>query len=295
MGALLLAVAVLYWAPDEPLAAALPASFNITRVGIIALDPDTVVDLVASARRVLRTDDVSVLRAINGSTAQELTAGQLPLYLRNVMHWGRSDHMEIYSWPSLACLLSHMALWESMRPNETLAVLEEDAVLTDVSEQRLAQVMEDLEGVHWDVVVLESNFMQVRGVWRRVGKLAATCGSSDCSWQGTRGYIVTARGARRLYEHARPFHVQVDALMGLVATYDPGFRMYWSTKNIALQRVGYQSTLWKACIKCHVPAGGFSFVALFWVITLAVATMLAVCVYTIKKEKNSFKHLPLQQ
>jgi hypothetical protein len=36
-------------------------------------------------------------------------------------------------------------------------------------------------------------------------------------------------------------------------------------------------------------------VALFWVITLAVATMLAVCVYTIKKEKNSFKHLPLQQ
>ena len=73
---------------------------------------------------------------------------------------------------------------------------------------------------------------------------------------GSRGYLITGRGARILLANARPFEVQVDALMGLVATYDPAFRMYWTRADVAHPTLLRASRLWDGCLKCYVPVGG---------------------------------------
>jgi GR25 family glycosyltransferase involved in LPS biosynthesis len=204
------------------------------------------------------------------------------------MQWGRSDHMEIFSWETLGCLLSHMAIWETVRPNEIVLVLEEDAELSDVSGIRLSELTNDMRGLRWDLLMLTAGSAGLRGGWKQVGKLAATCVAKDCSWQGTLGYMVTERGAKLLHSYARPFHVQSDALMGLVAAYVPEFYMYWTRYDIALQKTGHISSLWKSCIKCYVPAGRMSFGALFWVVGCLVG-ILGVFAYTMENKKTVLK------
>jgi len=97
------------------------ATAAVSRVRVIALEPAG--PLLASARRLFGVDDASVFEAINATRALELA--HLTLYTRNLMRWGRHDHMQLYSGGSLGCLLSHMAVWRGVAGNETIAVLEE--------------------------------------------------------------------------------------------------------------------------------------------------------------------------
>ena len=63
--------------------------------------------------------------------------------------------------------------------------------------------------------------------------------------------------------HANEMTVQVDALLGLVATFDPSFRMYWPRSNVAHQQLFQLSTVQDRCIKCHMPQSASSYAILF--------------------------------
>ena len=235
--------------------------FNITKAFVIALEPQTAGPLVAQVREYMGIDDVEVVRAVNATKALNMTAGHLSIYTQNLLRFGRHDHMQVYSGGSLGCLLSHMAVW-ARAGNETVAVFEEDAVLDRVSTQRMGVLLEDMADVRWNLLMLESGHLGVRGAWAYVGSLAATCADwgtlhagDACNWMGSRGYLLRGDGAAQLLRHATPFTVQTDALMGLVATFNSGFAMYWTTSNIAHPMFFRRSTLWDGCIKCYFPVG----------------------------------------
>ena len=71
--------------------------------------------------------------------------------------------MQLATAPMLGCLLSHMEIWASVGPNETVAVFEEDAYIDQVSVHRLALLLADLRGVPWNILMLESGSMLATG------------------------------------------------------------------------------------------------------------------------------------
>ena len=86
---------------------------------------------------------------------------------------------------------------------------------------------------------------------------------------GSRGYLVTERGAQILLRNARPFLVQTDAVMALTATFDPTFRMFWTASDIAHPTYMRRSSLWDGCVKCYAPLGGL------WYAIMVVAFLLS--------------------
>ena len=201
--------------------------------------------------------------AVNGS--QALQQKGVPLYTRYTMTYGgRHEHMQIGRPEALGCLLSHVGLWSLLLladdESSSILVLEEDAWLDETSTRRLHVLLEhDLAGLAWDILLLESGHITIEGPMRGVGKLAMTWARENatrgrgCVWMGTRGYLLRPSGARKLLPYAREFGVQVDALLGLVATFEPDFRMYWTRSSVAHQRVMTLSTVHDWCIKCHLP------------------------------------------
>lgn len=174
--------------------------------------------------------------------------------------------MQLSTPSMLGCLLSHIRIWESVMPNETIAVFEEDAYLDHVSAERMHYLSKDMHGIgHWDVLMLESGQGLIStGEWQYIGDFAATCSSNSsiCTWFGTRGYLITYAGAQHLLQHVYPISVQVDAFLGLVAAFSPGFRMYWTRKNIAHLKLFRISTVWDACIKCYLPTSPYLYIIL---------------------------------
>jgi len=142
---------------------------------------------------------------------------------------------------------------QKIQHGETALVLEEDSFLDATSAERMLQLARDLVDIDWSLLMLESGHITTSGPWREVGVLAATCaspsplslhsdnmvglpkdidkktaaGNQTCIWMGSRGYLIQYEGAQKLLQYARPFIVQVDALMGLVAAYHPDFAMFW--------------------------------------------------------------------
>ena len=244
-----------------------PAEFaarhRLSEGRIIALRPGdaTVQQLASEAERWLGIAPTRPWRAINGTEALE--GANLPLYARLILSTGRHDHMQVGNAAMLGCLLSHTALWRwwARRANGTadaLLVLEEDAYLDmETSAPRLATLLEhDLkEASSWDILMLEPGHITIGGPMRRVGELAMTWdlpSSSPCTWMGTRGYLLRASGAQKLLRHVDPT-MQVDALLGLVSTFDPDFRMFWTRLSVAHQRMLTLSTVQDRCLKCYMP------------------------------------------
>ena len=227
-------------------------SFDITRGYAITLYPDTIKPLLVSAKRYLRIPEMNVFHAINGSSA---ATTNISLYTHYLMMTGRHDHMQLSSPAMLGCMLSHVALWQSIGPNEIWAVFEEDAYLDAVSAERMHFLSQDMRNIHWDVLLLESGHALIAsGKWQHIGKYAATCSVPPCTWFGTRGYLITYDGAQQLLKHAFPISVQVDSLMGLVAAFSrDNFRMYWTRENIAHLQLFHVTEVWDACFKCYLP------------------------------------------
>ena len=151
-----------------------------------------------------------------------------------------------------------------------------------MSAERIRALSEDLRGVQWDLVMLESGQVTATGRWRYVGQVAATCdyvhastNGTACTWQGSRGYLLGYEGAQMLLKHATPIAVQVDGLMGLVATFEPRFQMYWPRVNIVHKDFTRMSTIWDACVKCYLPTSGLYYAAVV-VVLAAAATRLVV-------------------
>ena len=252
-----------------------PPAARVDEGYVIALDPEAphALQLAQEARLWLGVPSTRPFRAVNASAALARSVGLLPLYTRLTMRIGRHEHMQIGRPAALGCLLSHMDLWarflrhnagdDDGKNSSIMLVLEEDAWLDETSTQRL-HVLLDSDLAHdepWDILLLETGHINIDGAMRRVGKLGMTWANDTATttqqrhraWMGTRGYLLRASGARKLLPFAREFNVQVDALLGLVATFEPDFRMYWTRANVAHQRVLSLSTVHDWCIKCHMP------------------------------------------
>jgi GR25 family glycosyltransferase involved in LPS biosynthesis len=256
---------------------------NITSGYIIALEVDSVLDLYTSVKKFLNVDDVNVLQAVNSTDALSKTKHTLPLYVQNLVRWGRHDHMQLYSGGSLGCLLSHMNVWKQVRG--VALVLEEDANLDAVSITRLQGLLVDMRDLEWDLLMLEGGHLGLNGVWKYIGENAATCANwstvdswESCNWMGSRGYLITERGAQVLLQNAHPFMVQTDALMSLTATFDPTFLMYWPLYDIAHPTYLRRSRLWDGCIKCYASVRWTWYVvcALIWMVLGAVFSAVVV-------------------
>ena len=173
--------------------------------------------------------------------------------------------MHIGNSAMLSCLLSHLEIWEyDMRDEPIIAVFEEDAILDEASGARLAQLSRDLYAVDWDMLLLERGHLNTEGAWQYTGELAATCAEDGtCLRYGTRGYLVKNSAAKLLAAHARPFVVQVDSLISLLAADQPWrFRLFWSTSDVAYPSPWRMSTLWDGCLRCFMPHWALSTYAL---------------------------------
>jgi len=243
--------------------------FAINKSYIISLDVNTTQHIVPSVQKYLRIHNVTIFHAVNHSQAM-IIYDRLPLYTKYVMKTGRSDHMQISNPSMLGCLLSHISIWKSIQKGETVLILEEDSHFNLQSAVVMEHLYNDMSTIQWDVLMLESGHFIATGQWKRVGNYAATCAQSNitvniCTWFGTRGYLITYEGAKKLLAHTFPVHVQIDAYMGLLAAFNPEFKMYWTRENVVHQKLFHISKIWDGCLKCYVPRA-----IIFYVIFLAM-------------------------
>ena len=134
---------------------------------VIALDPNKALPLAQAVRYFLSIPNTTVFRAVN-STQALLEVGSLSLYSQYLLkHQLRHDHMQLSTVPMLGCLMSHMRLWSSLQPNQTIAVFEEDAYLDETSRLRFGVILgKDLRDVPWDILMLESGSIIASGRYR---------------------------------------------------------------------------------------------------------------------------------
>jgi len=346
-----------------------PRNVNVFGVGkafIIAMNPDTVLDLQQDTIDHLNFDRVEIFRGVNGTHALQNSLSSLPIYTKYQLLFGRSDHMQLSNENMLGCLLSHVAIWEGILPGETVAVIEEDAYIDHSSYERLYILHQDLNGLPWDIVILQTSQFIHTGTWSNIGKLGATCktksdnslkrtehnrtdstfwdiynhhkggkqqetddsdqsqynndtSTSDaaswfhsfhksqpsqhkdgvvgetasagahgyyayedevnfCTWYGTRGYLITYRGAQLLLKQVYPIQIQIDSLISLVAGFNPDFHLYWTREEIVHQKYYYISKLWDACLKCYIPQSFSFYLYLFGFIGL-VSIIIVIQVY----------------
>ena len=171
--------------------APLTPQMNITRAVIIALNTLDVTLLQKNIRLHI-TQRVDIFQAINGSQAMALSQETLPLYTRYLIDHGRQNHMQIGNAAMLACLLSHIEIWKTITPGETVGVFEEDAQIDAVSASRLWWFQQDMHGLSWDILKLDSGQLIDSGKYKYVGTgMAATCANGEsCLRWGTRGYLL---------------------------------------------------------------------------------------------------------
>lgn len=247
--------------------------FNVSQTWIISMDPSDqhTLTLQRDLALYLFLPRVQIFHAINGTHAlQTETYQDLSLYTKYLMLSGRHDHMQLSSPGMLGCLLSHVHLWSKIKADEIVAIFEEDAYVDMVSAERMHVLYQDVarRGEKWDVLLLESGHNLIAsGRWVNIGELTATCSyhqSSEglCTWFGTRGYLITYDGAQHLLRYVYPISVQVDSLMGLVASFSPGFKMLWTRKDVAHLRLLHVTGVWDACFKCYLPASPYPYVFL---------------------------------
>lgn len=260
--------------------------FDISHAFIIALDEAQGDRLASEIRKHLNIQQVTIKRPVNGTEAMELMKSDpllLSLYSRHILHTGRNDHMHIGNSAMLSCMLSHLEIWEfDMGDKPLIAVFEEDAILDDASAARLAQLYRDLQLVDWDMLLLERGHLNTEGKWQYLGELAATCTDGDtCLRYGTRGYLVKNRAAKLLAAHSRPFVVQVDSLISLLAAYQPWqFRLFWSTSDVAYPSPWRMSTLWDGCLRCFIPHWTLSTYAIILILFIATARIQQLAGYS---------------
>jgi GR25 family glycosyltransferase involved in LPS biosynthesis len=248
---------------------------------VIALNESSVRGLQAQVWEHLGVP-AQVALAVNASGARQYAEDHpedVPLYVRHTMRFGRHHHMQIGNPEMLGCLLSHMAVWARFlaSPHRTVAVFEEDARLDAHSAEVLWELEQDL--IHarlpsWSILMLESGQINSGHPYEPLGRQLRRCAASDdCSWYGTRGYVLTRGGAEALLRHAHPVTVQVDSLVYLTGRLEPGFVMLWTGTSVAKSRTIIHlviSTVFDGCIKCFMPVSPLAYV---------VALGLMVCVY----------------
>jgi hypothetical protein len=157
-----------------------------------------------------------------------------------------------------------VAVWRRFlaSPYSTVAVFEEDARLDAHSAEVLWELDQDLTRARlpsWSILMLESGHTYSGHPYEPLGRQLRRCAGGDCSWYGTRGYVLTRGGAETLLRHAHPVTVQVDSLICLAARLEPGFVMLWTGTNVAGSSMA-PSTLFDGCVKCYMPIARWTYV-----------------------------------
>ena len=268
-------------------------TFNISRSFVIALDPLLGANVAHTASLYLGMHDMTIFRAINATEALvSVTTDDMPLYTRRLLQVGRSEHMQLGNAAMLGCLLSHMAIWEQIQEGETVAVFEEDAQFDEVAAARLRTLAADIHPHEWHMLILEAGQSLIAtGTRKQVGELAETCATNSptpCTWYGTRGYLLKHSGAKLLHRHAKPFIVQVDALIGLVAAAFPdAFRLYWSRYDVAYPSNWRRSVIFDGCISCIFPTVELY---VYILISLLTINILVMWLLAARQRSNARKH-----
>lgn len=193
----------------------------------------------------------------------------LPLYTQYMMDNGRHFHMEISNKAMVGCFLSHVEIWKMVK-NESLIVLEEDAVLETEFDFHVELVINSVNDVEWDVIMLAARMWQVStGKKERLNQYLYQCKErKHCDWYGTRGYILHPRGARKLLENMPPMVIQVDAYMSLMNSYHPNFLLLWTKEELVHGTYWRFSTIWDNCLVCFVKEG-----MVWWVGFMAICVV----------------------
>lgn len=273
-----------------------PHSFNISRAFVISMNQLKSQSLIDDIKTYMDIYPTTIFQAINGTEALQNNHHELSLYTKYTMLVGRHDHMQIANPSALGCLLSHIAIWKMVSPGEVIAIFEEDAFFDHSSTRRLSTLSKDMQHYPWDILMLINGQFIASGKWKTIGKGAATCMFNTtftssyfhsaepfqiCTWFGTRGYFISHNGAKNLLKHAKPIQIQIDALIGLVAAFEPGFKMYWTRDNIVHQNIFYVSQIWDACLKCYLPTD-------LWFYFIFCIFFLCFLLYTVFKLKRHF-------
>eukprot|EP00284_Hemiselmis_tepida_P009319 CAMPEP_0174932290 /NCGR_PEP_ID=MMETSP1355-20121228/35620_1 /TAXON_ID=464990 /ORGANISM="Hemiselmis tepida, Strain CCMP443" /LENGTH=387 /DNA_ID=CAMNT_0016178691 /DNA_START=35 /DNA_END=1195 /DNA_ORIENTATION=- len=220
--------------------------------------------------------EVSV--AVNG---REVDPKTLPLYTRNLMLHGRHEHSQVSTPGMVGCYMSHVKVLEQMRPGDVFAVFEEDAAFSSRSIKELQALDAFVRGelrMDFDLIYTGvNNNPPPSGTETRTYRVSPqttlTQCFAGCSVWGTRGYVVTYRGAQRLLKHARPLITQIDALFSLVAAFEgrEGFKMFFLNKDVVLgpRWIDYigATQVQDECLKCYLPTGFWPYI---WLIAFFV-------------------------
>ena len=251
---------------------------------VISLTPPA--RLLGEIKTHLKTDAKHV-QAVNKSDTFQY---KVPLYTLHTMEYGRHDHMQIGNREMLGCLLSHVSVWRQFlnSTDETVLVFEEDAIIDKNSAGVLGSIWQDLRGrPGWSVVMLERGHTASKVGWaaQNNSKFLLGC-SGTCHWFGTRGYLLSREGATTLLQHAAPYVVQVDALISLVATWDPQFTMLATKTDVAYPSEGKKSTVWDGCLKCWVPVFALRDVLIYVAMPLCALLVLFGGVFYCVQRRN---------
>ena len=220
---------------DAPPAVALPS-----HAFVISLYQAKGDQVAAHVQKHLGLSSVTVIAANTGEA-------DLPLYTRNLIDEGRFHHMQIGNRPMVCCLLSHASVWKQV--DRWAYVFEDDVVLHSGSRAMALWLMNDVRDLPWSILMLQERSYIADGAYTPVGKFASTC--ANCTWFGTRGYIITEQGAKTLLKYVHPIVVQVDSLIGLVNKYDASFQLYWTRREIVGIVSRLQTTVWDGCLRCY--------------------------------------------
>ena len=159
---------------------------NFSQAYVLALKPIDTEPLLMSILRHGIAPRAIALRAVNSSEAM-LMVEELPLYTRHQLRHGRNEHMQIGNYAMLGCLYSHINAWRLVGPGETVAIFEvrtflrcaqrkpppppshfaepiqEDTQIDSTSEARMRLLEQDMAGIEWDIILLETGHANVRG------------------------------------------------------------------------------------------------------------------------------------
>lgn len=187
----------------------------------------------------------------------KVNRSSLPLYTQWLLDHGRQSHMLLSNMQMVGCYLSHQQVWRTI--NQTSVVLEEDAVLDSDFDAQLDLVLDTID--MFDIIMLSERVWHVAsGRYHKVNEHLFTC-SEHCMWSGTRGYVVTPRGARKLLSAGEPLVTQIDSFISLVASYDRNFSMLWTRRTLANQNPWHVTTVWDGCLVCYLTSGLFFYLA----------------------------------
>ncbi len=201
-------------------------------------------------------DDWPLQDQFQAIPASQVETCKLPLYTQYMLDHGRRFHMEIGNKEMVACFLSHIAVWELiLSQNQTTLVLEEDALLSVGFYVVIQDILAKLENETWDIVMLGGRIWHVaEGNYINYNEHLLECKTPrDCSWFGTRGYLLHPGGAKKLLGNIPDMVIQVDAYISLMNSYYPqGFKLLWSKQELVHGKWMRMSTVWDACFICYM-------------------------------------------